>query len=261
MLFSGWEETLSVRAIQTPESGVRSRGWKVLCSARVALARDPGREGAQAAHLRRSLCSPRPAGGAAPPLGAPLTSAARPAPLPGRPLRPRREPGGRGPSRQPQLQPVFVASSRSPARPRLAAPGFAGGWGWGRLLPGLHAPAAARVPRRACTGPRRLQRAAARMHRPLLLRLPAPGVGGGEAGEQRWRRAAAGVGGSDAASGASAPRNSRSRWRRAEAETARGTLHRACELASCSRGGARRVLTRPWLGAARGTPGPQPRAA
>lgn len=130
-----------------------------------------------------------PAGGAAPPFGARLTAAALPAPLPGRPLRPRWEAGGRGPSRQPQLQPVFVASSRLPARPRLAAPGFTQRWRV-RLLGGLHAPAAARAPRPACTGPRRLQRAAPKTNRPLLLLLlRAPGVGGGEAGEQRqWQR-------------------------------------------------------------------------
>lgn len=102
---------------------------------------------------------------------------------PGRPLRPHWDPGGRGPSRR--LQPVFVASSRLTARWQLAAPGLPEGVGGSSPL-GLHAPAAARAPRRVCTGPCRLQRAAARMHRPLLLLLRAPGVGGGEAGEQ-WQ--------------------------------------------------------------------------
>lgn len=100
---------------------------------------------------------------------------------------PHREPGGRGPSRRPQLQPVFVASSRSTACWRLTAPRFARRWEGSSPL-GLHAPAAVRAPQRACTGLRRLQRAAARMHRPLLLLLRAPGVGGGEAGEQRQPR-------------------------------------------------------------------------
>lgn len=189
MSFFVWKGEPSVRAIPASGSAVRSRK-KVFfspLSVPVASAWDPGRSRAQAAHPRRRLCSIRPAGGAAPPFGARLTAAALPAPLPGRPLRPRWEAGGRGPSRQPQLQPVFVASSRLPSRPRLAAPGFAQRWRV-RLLGGLHAPAAARAPRPACTGPRRLQRAAPRMSRPLLLLLRAPGVGGGEAGEQRqWQ--------------------------------------------------------------------------
>ncbi|XP_021113424.1 uncharacterized protein LOC110348958 [Heterocephalus glaber] len=54
-------------------------------------------------------------------------------------------------------------------------------------LRGLHAPAAGPASSRACTSPRRLQRAEARMHRPLLP-LGAQGVGGGEAGEQQRRR-------------------------------------------------------------------------
>lgn len=85
---------------------------------------------------------------------------------PGRPLRPRQEPGGRGPSRRPQLQPVFVASSRSTSRPRLAAPGSARGWegvvssGVARTCsgpgssPGMHRPPqVAKERRREGTGP------------------------------------------------------------------------------------------------------------
>lgn len=189
MPFFVWEGELSVRAIPASGSAVRSRKrvFFFLLSAPVASAWDPGRSRAQATHPRRRLCSMRPAGGAAPPFRAPLTAAALPAPLPGRPLRPRWEAGGRGPSRQPLLKPVFVASSRLPAGPQLAAPGFAQRWRV-RLFRGLHAPAAARAPRPACTGPRRLQGAAPRTNRPLLLLLRAPGVGGGEAGEQRqWQ--------------------------------------------------------------------------
>lgn len=187
MPFFLWKGELSVKAIPASGSAVRSRERVFFLSAPVASAWDPGRSRAQAAHPRRRLCSTRPAGGAAPPFGARLTAAALPAPLPGRPLRPRWEAGGRGPSRQPQLQPVFVASARLPARPPLAALGFAQRWRV-RLLRGLHAPAAARAPRPACTGPRRLQKAAQRTNRPLLLLLRAPGVGGGEAGEQRQRQ-------------------------------------------------------------------------
>lgn len=192
MPFFVWKGEPSVRAIPASGGAVQSRERVlffvfVFLSAPVASAWDPSRSCAQAAHPRRRLCSMRPAGGAVPPFGARLTAAALPAPLPGRPLRPRWEAGGRGPSRQPQLQPVFVASSRLPSRPRLAAPGFAQRWRV-RLLGGLHAPAAARAPRPACTGPRRLQRAVPRTSRPLLLLLRAPGVGGGEAGEQRqWQ--------------------------------------------------------------------------
>lgn len=163
------------------------RFFRIFRSVGVAFARAAGSAGAQVAHPCRSLCLPCPAGGAVPPLGALLNAAARPAPLPRRPLRPCREPGGRGPSHQPQLQPVFVASSRSPARPRLAGFGFARGWG-GFPLRRLHAPAVAPASRRACTSPRRLQRAEARMHWPLLPLLGAPGVGGGEAGERRRQR-------------------------------------------------------------------------
>lgn len=85
---------------------------------------------------------------------------------PGRPLRWRREPGGRSPSRRPQLQPVFVASSRSTARRRLAVSGFARGWegvvsfgvartcsGRGASLGMYRPPAGCKERRRECTGP------------------------------------------------------------------------------------------------------------
>ena len=157
-------------------------GWGSLGSAGVVPARDPGRAGAQAAHPRRGPVLTASGGRrCASPRGP-----ARGCSSPGRPLCPRQEPGDHGSSRRPQLQPVFVASSRSTARPWLAAPRFARGWG-GRLL-------------RGCT---HLQRpdSSPGMHRPPQVakrggeNAPAPppparspGVGGGEAGEQRQPR-------------------------------------------------------------------------
>lgn len=85
----------------------------------------------------------RPAGGAVPPFEAQLTSAALLVPFPGLPLHPSREAGDHCPSRQPQLQTVFVSSPRLPACPRLAAPGFAQRWRV-RLLRGLKALAGCR---------------------------------------------------------------------------------------------------------------------
>lgn len=157
------------------------QGGGSLGSARVAPARDPGRAGAQAAHLLRGSCSPRPAGGAAPPLWVALRAAAQPAPLAGAPSLP--APGARRPR---PLSPApataclccFLSLDRLPA---ACSPRVHPAVGGSSL--GLPAPAAAREPRRACTGLRRLQKAAARTHRPLLLLLRAPGVGGGEAGE------------------------------------------------------------------------------
>lgn len=172
MPLSGWEETLAVRAIQAPAGAVRSRGggWGGggggLCSAGVAPSRNQGRAGAQAAHLRQGLRSQRAPGGAAPLLGVLLRAEQlgrrRSS---GLPLLLSQEPGGLGPSRWPQLQAVFVASSRSTARPRLAAPRLAGGWR-SRLLRGCthlqqpqflagHAPvpAGCEERRRECTGP------------------------------------------------------------------------------------------------------------
>lgn len=107
---------------------------------------------------------------------------------PGRPLCSRQEPGGHGPSRRPQLQPVFVASSRSTARQRLAVPRSAWGCEGGRLLRGCTHLQRPRFLAGQCTDPRRLQRAATRTYWPLLLLLRALGVGGGEAGEWRQRR-------------------------------------------------------------------------
>lgn len=137
-------------------------GWGSLGSAGVVPARDPGRAGAQAAHPRRRPVLTASGGRrCASPRGP-----ARGCSSPGRPLCPRQEPGDHGSSRRPQLQPVFVASSRSTARPWLAAPRFARGWGGGSPPPRLQAPAAARLlaghapapagckeRRRECTGP------------------------------------------------------------------------------------------------------------
>lgn len=150
----------------------------------VAPARDPGRAGAQAAHRRPGLCSPRPAGGAASPLGVPLKAAARRCATPrGALFAHTGILAAAAPLADCSLS-LLLPLARPPAG-SLQPPGLPGGVGGSSPL-GLHAPAAARAPRRVCTGPRRLQRAAARMHRPLLLLLRAPGVGGGEAGE-RWQ--------------------------------------------------------------------------
>lgn len=165
-----------------PKSGVEG-----LRSAGVAPAQNLRRAGAQAAHSCRGLCSPRPPGGAAPPLWVPLRAAAQPSPLPGAPSPP--APGARQPR---PLSPApaaaclccFLSLDRLP---EACSPGIRPGVGGLSPLE-LHAPAAVRAFRRACTGLRRLQRAAARMHRPLLLLLRAPGVGGGEGGEQRQPR-------------------------------------------------------------------------
>lgn len=159
-------------------------------------------------------------------------------------LRPRWEPGGRGPSRQPQLQPVFVASSRSTSRRRLAAPGFARRWGVDSFEVA-----------RTCSGPG----ASPGMHRPPQVaksydeKAPAPpplalspGSGGrGSRSAAAAKAVAASGGGSDAAPETSALRNNRSGWGRKDVGTARRTLHRACELVRCSRGGARWALTHP----------------
>lgn len=217
-----------MRAIRTLDLAVQSR--EVFRSVGVAFTGAAGCTVSQTAHLRQSLCSPCPAGGAAPPLGAPLKAAALPAPLPGRPLRPRWEPGGRGPSHQPQLQPVFVASSRLPARGLQPSGLLVGGVVFlsrdcthlqrPRLLAG-HAPAPAgcKEQRRECTGPS----SSCSESRVWGEGKPVSSSGGGGSGE------------SDAASGVSAPRNSRSRWHRTDAGTAQGTVQPVYELGSCSR--------------------------
>lgn len=248
MPLSRWEGTLSVRSIQAPARAVRSPGWGFfrLSEGRARQAPGPlGRSGGASspgpvltASGGRRCASPRgPAQGCS---------------SPGRPLSPRQEPGGRGPSSRPQLQLVFVASSRSTACPRLAALWFARGWG-GRLL-------------RGCT---HLQRPgfSPGMHRPPQVaksggeNAPAPPPparspgcwGRGSRRAAAAAAAAAGGGGSGAAPGASAPRNNQSRWRWADVGTARRMVHWAFELSSCSRTGARRALTRPWPPAARGS--------
>lgn len=182
MPLSRWEGTLSVRSIQAPASAVRSPGWGFfrLSGGRARPATGP---------LRRSGGSSSPGPVLTASGGRRCASPWGPAQgcsSPGRPLRPRQEPGGRGPSSRPQLQLVFVASSRSTACPWLAALWFARGWG-DRLLrgcthlqrpgfsPGMHRP-----PQVAKSGGENA--------RPLLLLLGAPGVGGGEAGEQQQPR-------------------------------------------------------------------------
>lgn len=234
----------SARPKHTPPapSEVEVGGGGCLRSAGVAPARDPGRGGAQAAHLGRGRCSPRPAGGAAPPLRVPLRAAAQPAPLPGAPPLP--APGARRPR---PLSPApaaaclccFLLLDRPPAarspqiRPEL---GESSPWG-------LHAPAADRAPRghapasagckerrREGTGP--------------SSSCSEPRCGGrGSRRAAAAEAAAAGGGGSDAAQGASAPRNNWSGWSRECEGTARRTMHRDCELARCSRA-ARTGLSR-----------------
>lgn len=218
----------------------------------VAPARDPGRAGAQAAHPPRGLCSPRPAGGAVPPLRVQLRAAAPPGAAPPGALSARtRSPAAAAPLAGPSCSLSLLLPLARPPAGGLQPPGSPGVGGV--VSSEVERTCSGPAPRWACTGPRRLQRTAARMHQPLLLLLGAPGVGGGEAGEQRQAAVvAAGGGGSGAAPGASAPRNNQSRWRRVDVETARRMVHWACELRSCSRDGSRWALTRPWPRAARG---------
>lgn len=179
---------MSVRVIQAPARAVRSRRWRV---SRLSVGRarpGPGRCGRSG-----GASSPGPvltaSGGrrCASPRGlAQGCSSARAAPRGALSARARSRAAAAplaGPSCSLSL---LLPLARPPAR-SSQSPGPPGG-GRGSSPPGLHAPAAAPTPRRACTGPRRLQRAAARMHRPLLLLLQALGVGGGEAGEQRQPR-------------------------------------------------------------------------
>lgn len=188
MPLSGWKGTLSVRVIQAPARAVRSRRWRV---SRLSVGRarpGPGRCGRSG-----GASSPGPvltaSGGrrCASPRGlAQGCSSARAAPRGALSARARSRAAAAplaGPSCSLSL---LLPLARPPAR-GSQPPGPPGG-GRGSSPLGLHAPAAAPTPRRACTGPRRLQRAAARMHRPLLLLLQALGVGGGEAGEQRQPR-------------------------------------------------------------------------
>lgn len=176
---------------------------------------------------------------------------------PGRPLCPRLEPGGRGPSRRPQLQPVFVASSCSTALPRLVAHRFARSWGSlllggcthlqrsGRLAERAPASAGCKERRREGTGP--------------SSSCSEPRCGGrGSRRAAAAEAAAAGGGGSDAARGASAPGPGR-------AGSPRGRPEGRCTETASSRGqqgrrapGSHAPVAR---GGARGLPGPQPRAA
>lgn len=259
---SGWTGMRSARPKHAPPapSEVEVGGGGCLRSAGVAPARDPGRGGAQAAHLGRGRCSPRPAGGAAPPLRVPLRAAAQPAPLPGAPPLP--APGARRPR---PLSPApaaaclccFLLLDRPPAArsPQIRPePGESSPWG-------LHAPAAVRAPRghapasagckerrREGTGP--------------SSSCSEPRCGGrGSRRAAAAEAAAAGGGGSDAAQGASAPRITGP----GGAGSARGRPEGRCTGTASSRGAAgRRAPGSPApvaRGGARGLPGPQPRAA
>lgn len=211
----------------------------------VAPARDPGRAGAQAAHRRPGLCSPRPAGGAASPLGVPLKAAARRCATPrGALFAHTGILAAAAPLADCSLS-LLLPLARPPAG-SLQSPGLPGGVG-GVVSFGVA---------RACSGPGASQG----MHRPPQVAKsrgknapapppPAPSPGSGGRGSRRAvaaKAAAAGCRGSDAAPGASAPKNNWSRWSREDARTARRTVYRACELTRRSRDGASRALTRPW---------------
>lgn len=243
---------LSVRAIQAPTRAVRSEEWGVspLSGGRARPGPGPrGRPGGASspgsvltASGGRRCASPRgPAQGcssarAAPrgALSASARSRAASAPL-------------AGPSCSLSL---LLPLARPPAR-GLQPPGSL--WGGGVVSSGVA---------RTCGGPG----SSPGMHRPPQVAKsggenapapppPAPSPGCWGRGRRRAAAAAAaaeGGGASDAALGASAPRETRSGWRRANVGTGRRTVHRTCELPSCSRGGARRALTRPWPRAARG---------
>lgn len=172
-------------AIHASEVG----GGGSLRSAGVAAARNRGRAGAQAAHPHlgpvltasggRRCASPRgPAQGCSSARAAPRGALSAGA----------RSPAAAAPLAGPSCSRSLLLPLSLDRPPAACSPPVRPGLGGGSSPLGLHAPAAARAPRWACTGPRRLQRAVARMHRPLLLLLRAPGVGGGEAGEQRQPR-------------------------------------------------------------------------
>lgn len=247
MPFSEWERALSMRAVRALALVVLSREVSPLSGGRVLLGcglcrRSGGAslpEPVLSASGGRRCASPRgPSHGCSSARAAPRApsssalGARRPRPL------------------SPAPAAACLCCFLSSARPWLAAPGSARGWG-GLPLRGLHAPAAAPASRRACTSPCRLQRAAARITGPSSSRSELRVWGEGKPASS----GGGGGGGSVAASVASAPRNSRSRWRRTDAGMARGTVQPAYELASCGRGGARQALTRPWPRAARGAPG------
>lgn len=244
-----------MRVIQAPTRAVRSQGWPVspLSVGRTRPGPGPfGRSGGASSpgpvlttSGGRRCASPRgPAQGC---------SSARAAPRGALSAR-ARSPAATAPLAGPSCSlSLLLPLARPPAR-GSQCPGPPGGCEGGRLLRGCTHLQRPRFLAGQCTDPRRLQRAATRTYWPLLLLLRALGVGGGEAGE--WRRRQRAAEARMAAQGASAPRNNRSGWRRAVVGTAQSTVHRACELASCSRGGARRALTRPWpLAARRGSRG------
>lgn len=183
---SGRKGTLSVRPKHAPARAFRSRRWRVSPLSGGRARPGPGPRGRSSGASWPGLVLTASRGGrcASPP--GPAQGGAQPAPLPGAPSQP--APGARRPRppRRPQLQPVFVASSGSTARPRLVAPRFARGWG--SLLLRLA---------RTCSGPG----ASPGMHQPPQVAksggekepappppAPSPGVGGGEAGEQRQPR-------------------------------------------------------------------------
>lgn len=130
----------------------------------VAPARDPGRAGAQAAHRRPGLCSPRPAGGAASPLGVPLKAAARRCATPrGALFAHTGILAAAAPLADCSLS-LLLPLARPPAG-SLQPPGLPGALGgcllWGctrlqrpgRLAGYAPAPAGCKEPRQECTGP------------------------------------------------------------------------------------------------------------
>lgn len=243
-----------MRAIQAPARAVRSRGWKVsrLNGGRARPETGPrGRSGGASslgpvltASGGRRCASPRgPAQGCSSARAAPrgALSAGAGSPAAAAPLA--------GPSCSLSL---LLPLARPPAG-GLQSPGSPG-VGRGSSPLGLHAPAAAGAPRWACTGPRQVAKSGGENAPAPPPLAPSPGSGG--RGSRRAApaeaAAAAGGGGSDADPGTSASRNNRSGWSREEVGTARRTVHRARELARCSRGGAHWALTRPWPRATRG---------
>lgn len=259
MPFFVWEGELSVRAIPVSGSAVRSRERVFLnLSAPVASAWDPGRSRAQAMHPRRRLCSMRPAGGAAPPFGAPLTAAALPAPLPGRPLRPRWE------ARRPRpLSPApaeaCLCCFLSLARPPSACSS--------RVCPEVESPSPRRIAR-TCSGsgsspgvhwPPQVAESSAENEPAPPPPAPSPGCGGRGSRRAAAVAAAASGGGWDAAS----------RGLGAEDQQIRLAQGRLGDGEPCTRRGARAPQQRRCAGLSRtrgpgrftGLPGPQPCAA
>lgn len=238
-----------MKAIQASEVG----GGGSLRSAGVAPARNPGRAGAQAAHPHlgpvltasggRRCASPRgPAQGCSSARAAPRGALSAGA----------RSPAAAAPLAGPSCSRSLLLPLARPPAGGLQPPGS----------PGVGGRVVSVGVARTCSGPG----ASLGMHRPPQVAksgrenapappplAPSPGSGGrGSRRAAAAEAAAAGGGGSDAAPATSAPRNNRSGWSREDVRTAGRTMHRACELGRCSRGGARWALTRPWPRATRG---------